>query len=740
MTTPDSSDSRKIGLFGATSIGVGAIVGGGILALAGTAFAATGPSAMLAFALNGIIALLTALSFAEMASTFPESGGTYTFAKKVLTVQAAFAVGWVVWFASIVAAVLYALGFASFAITIVQTLWVDAPLWLNGRFAGAALAILAALLYTYSLTRSSGSGGAWVNVVKVLVFGVLIVGGGVIVFGTPAAELGSKLRPFFVFGTAGLVQAMGYTFIAMQGFDLIAAVAGEVRAPQRTIPRAMLASLGIALVIYLPLLFVIATVGVPAGESITQISTANPDTVVAVAAQNYLGRFGYWLVLVAGVLSMLSALQANLLAASRVAFTMARDRTLSYRLETTDANRGTPVAAVLATAAIVIFLIIALPDVAAAGAASSLIFLITFALAHLIAMLMRRRGRGSPNAFRVPGFPAVPGVGLITCLGLAIFQGISVPAAGVITGLWLSIGGTLFLTRFGRRAQVVDAAAEARDPELLRLRGRSPLVLVPIANPANAASMVFVANALAPPEIGRVQLLTVVEKSALDTSLHGDSEALEAAQRILRESLLASFAAGLAPDALTTVATERWTEIARVAQAERCESLLLGLSDFTEGKTAVNLEHLANRVDSDVVVLRAPFTGWQVTAVVHILVPVGGQSDHDALRARLLSSLWRAAQPAITFLQIVPAATAPADQRRIERSLRRYAREEVPGNPDVLVIASDDVASTVVSYARQFELVVLGLQRAGRRRRVFGDVTLRVARDTNCGIIMISRK
>ncbi|MEO6872349.1 MAG: amino acid permease, partial [Chthoniobacterales bacterium] len=79
------------------------------MALAGAAFSATGPSAVLAFALNGIIALLTALSFSEMAAAFPESGGTYTFAKKVLNVRIAFAVGWVVWFASLIAAVLYAL-------------------------------------------------------------------------------------------------------------------------------------------------------------------------------------------------------------------------------------------------------------------------------------------------------------------------------------------------------------------------------------------------------------------------------------------------------------------------------------------------------------------------------------------------------------------------------------------------------------------------------------------------------
>jgi amino acid transporter len=112
--------ARHLGLFAATGIGVGAIVGGGILALAGVAFASAGPSAIIAFALNGVIGLLTALSFAEMASKFPESGGTYTFSRKVLSVEATFTVGWVVWFASIVAAVLYAIGFGHFALIFCQ--------------------------------------------------------------------------------------------------------------------------------------------------------------------------------------------------------------------------------------------------------------------------------------------------------------------------------------------------------------------------------------------------------------------------------------------------------------------------------------------------------------------------------------------------------------------------------------------------------------------------------------------
>lgn len=142
---------RSIGLFDATSIGVGAIVGGGILALAGTAFAATGPGAVLAFLLNGLIALTTALSFTELATAFPQSGGTYLFAKRVVSVGAAFNVGWVVWFASIVAAALYALGFAAFALDGCMALWPASapPAWLGSPTTYAAVA-LGSTLYRFS--------------------------------------------------------------------------------------------------------------------------------------------------------------------------------------------------------------------------------------------------------------------------------------------------------------------------------------------------------------------------------------------------------------------------------------------------------------------------------------------------------------------------------------------------------------------------------------------------------------
>jgi amino acid transporter len=738
-----STTQRSIGLWGAVSIGVGAIVGGGILALAGVAFAAAGAAAIVAFALNGVLALVTALSFAELASAFPQSGGVYTFAKKVLSVETAFAVGWVAWFASIAAGVLYSLGFGYFAVLAlepaVSARLGQSPPWLSGQTAVASLAVAAIVFYSVHLVRKAGGGaGHLENIGKLAVFAVLIAGGFWALAGRPVETVTSSLRPFFSGGTLGLFQAMGFTFIALQGFDLIAAAGGEIRDPRRTIPRAMFASLGIALLVYLPLLFVVAAAGTEPGQSIADASKANPENVVAVAAGHFLGPFGYWLVIVAGLLSMLSALRANLFAASRVAAAMARDRTLPYALSLEHPERGTPAAAVLATGALTAAIVILVPNVAAAGAVSSLVFLGLFTLSHWICILAGNRSGRLPSLLKRPWFPALPVVGMIACFVLAAYEGAMVPSAGLIVSAWLGVGGILFLGLLARPARVVDALAEAQDPDAARLRGRTPLVLVPIANPNNAQAMVAIANALAPPQVGRVLLLSVAVLpkgwKAGDRVL-----AIRHAQLVLGDALAASVEAGLFPEALATVAADPWEEINRVARLHRCESLLLGFTALTKDQAATPLEVLVPRLACDVVILRAP-QGWQLSEAHQILVPIGGRGVHDRLRARLLGSLFRTRDRKITLLKVLPESADAQACTRARKELARIARDEAPGHARVLVVQNNNLEGEIIGHAAQSDLVVLGLHRPNRRQTGFGRLVPRIARETPCPMLMISHR
>lgn len=735
-----SEHQRSIGFWGATGIGVGAIVGGGILALAGVAFAATGPSAMLAFALNGVIAFLTVLSFAEMSSAFPESGGTYSFAKKVLKAEAAFLVGWVVWMASIVASVLYALGFAAYAATAVGAIWQatfgESALWLGERGGLVTLAAAATLFYGLGLARSSDAGGQWATIGKVTVFVILIAGGLWVLSHRSPASAVSNLKPFFAGGSLGLFQAMGFTFIALQGFDLIAAVGGEVRAPRRTIPRAMVLSLGTALAIYLPLLLIITTVGVGEGGSIVEMSRQNPATVVAVAAGNFLGPFGFWLVIVAALLSMLSALHANLLAASRVALTMARDRSLPQGIGSVHATRGTPMKAIAATIAVVLTILLVVPDVATAGAAASLVFLLSFAIAHGTNILTKTRGGVTEATFRVPWFPLVPVVGGGACLALAAFQGLAVPEAGWVVMVWLSLGFILYFFLFARRARVVDASNEGLEPDLVRLRGRSPLVLVPIAKPDSAAGLVEVANALAPPKSGRVLLLSVVQPPG--TWHRGDlAQQLLDVEAILDQTLSLSLSAGSNPEWLTTIASDPWSEIRRVARLHRCESLLLGLGTVTSESVETHVEDLISAVGSDVVILRASL-GWKLSTVRRVLVPVGGRRDQSKLRARLLGSLCRDADREIVYSRILTEGTPESARKKARREVTSLASDEVSRGAEVQVLEGDDVVGILSEQSSDFDLLVLGIQRQGSRRKVFGSMTRELVRATSCPLILIS--
>ena len=722
-----------MGLFGATLIGVGAIVGGGILALAGVAFQTAGPGALLAFVLNGGIAFLTAASFAELAVRFPQSGGTYTYAKHVVSIEAAFVVGWVVWFASIVAGVLYALGFAVFAAEgatrLLAGLGQDVA-WLSRGDLRIGFALAAVAFYTVALMRKAAGGGNGATIGKVVVFVILIAGGAVAAFGHSGEELAAGLQPFLPAGPTGLFQAMGYSFIALQGFDLIAAVGGEVRDPERNLPRAMYLSLAIALAIYIPLLLLIMTVGVPADVDIAQAAAANPEGLVAEAAERFLGPVGYWLVIGAGVLSMLSALHANLLGASRVAFAMARDRTLPRPLGRMSGTGETPGLAVAVTAAMLAIVVAAVGDVSAAGAASSLIFLISFATVHWAAILARRRS-GDRR------LPVVPLLGGALCLALGVFQAFSVPEAGNVVMVWLLLGLGFFVTLLARGARLADTSAEARDPDLARLRGRSPLVLVPIASPTSAAGLAGVAATVRTPSVGRVLQLCVV--TTPDQMPDEDHPVMRDAQSILGESLLRGFERATPAETLFTIAADPAREIARVARLHRCETVVLGAPRAETAEGWGRLESLVSPLDADVVVLRAP-RRWRIAQVRRVLVPLGGRGDHSLPRARLLASLTRSQDCAITFLRTLPPGLPHDQARQAGREVRALARDEVEGRFDVEIEEAEDACGAILRHAADVDLVVMGIQHARGTRRNFGRIVRQFAESSDVPLILIGAR
>ena len=734
------TQERTIGVFGASLVGIGGILGGGLMVLLGTAFKMAGPAAILAFALDGLVAALTAMSVAEISSTFPQSGGAYNFARKVLNVRAAFVVGWVTWFAYIVAAVLYALSFAAFTAIVIRGIYdglgYEHPAFLDRRNFILFLATGATVFYAIGLVRKSAGGGQWVNVAKVVVFVLLAGAGSLALVRQPLVDIGPELAPFFSGGLSGLVAAMGVMFISLQGFEMVSAIAGEVKDPARSIPKAVFRSLGISFAVYMPIVFLMATSGVDDGGHIVELARNSPETVAASAVSAWLGPAGYWIMVVLIAIATFSAIQANLLTASRIAFAMARDHTLPSVMERKHPTRGTPIMAIYATTIAVVAIVFMISDLAAAGAASGVIFLLAFALTHVTAYLARKR-RAVPveGAYQTPAFPLVPIVGGIACAGLGVFQAIVVPDAGGVLLIWLALGVLLYFALFKGRSEVADAAAEALDPQLSQLRGKSPLVLLPIANPKTARSMVEVANALAPSEYARVLLLAIVRAGDKAEPL----ARLADAQDAVREALTASYVDGHAPEALITAASQPWKEIRRVADEHRCESLLVGLPKLHDAAFETSLETLVNDVDCDVALMRAP-EDFQIGAAKRVLVPVAGKGDAGELRARLLGTLCRDMPRELVFLAVVPANADDDLLAETVKAVSHAADMNIPTKPTVEVVRSDDVAAAILREAKRADLVVLGLRQSRQGRRMLGTINREVTFASPCAVMLLARR
>ncbi len=156
--------SREMGLMDVTMIGVGAMIGAGIFVLTGIAAGVAGPALILAFLLNGFVALLTAMSYAEFGSCYHDAGGGYLWVKEGLPKWNGFLSGWMSWFAHAVACSLYALGFGAYFEHVLKEMGLTIPHW-SFLSPQKTLAVGIAILFAYINFRGASEAGKIGNLV-----------------------------------------------------------------------------------------------------------------------------------------------------------------------------------------------------------------------------------------------------------------------------------------------------------------------------------------------------------------------------------------------------------------------------------------------------------------------------------------------------------------------------------------------------------------------------------------------
>lgn len=224
--------ARKLNTFDAIVIGLGSMIGAGVFAVVGPAAQAAGTGLLAALVIAALVAYCNALSSAQLAALYPESGGTYVYGRKRLGAFWGFLAGWGFVVGKLASCAAMALTFASYA----------APQWVRPLAVTAVLVMTTVNYFGIETTAM---------LTRAIVIVVLVSLGIVVATTLYGREIETeRLMPLTGTGPHGVLQAAGLWFFAFAGYARLATLGEEVVDPARTIPRAIPLALGITLLVY----------------------------------------------------------------------------------------------------------------------------------------------------------------------------------------------------------------------------------------------------------------------------------------------------------------------------------------------------------------------------------------------------------------------------------------------------------------------------------------------------------
>ncbi|WP_327686216.1 APC family permease [Streptomyces sp. NBC_00467] len=436
---------RTMGLWQLTLLGISSVVGTGIFFVLGTTVPKAGPSVIFSFAIAAAVAGLAALCYVELAGALPVSGSTYSYAYTSLGEGAAYLVAWCLILEYGVAVSTVAVSWGQYLNEVSDTLFgvtlpdvISQPPGAGGWFNAPALVVV--LLCSLLLARGTRESAA-VNAVMVCVkIGVLVF----FVAVALTAFNSEHFSDFAPHGAAGVTVAASGVFFSYVGFDAVSTAGEEVRNPRRTIPLAILLTLLVVTTLYVAV--AVAGVGAqPTGRFGEQADAG--EAVLAEILRNVTGTGWPALVLSAGaVVSIFSVVLVTLFGQTRILFSMARDGLVPEIFRRVDRKRHTPVHNTWIVAGGVGLLAAFVPLQHLADL-TSLGTLIAFVAVALAVIVLRRIAPDTPRSFKVPLYPVVPVLSVVSCLYLAyLLPGIT----WTLFGVWLLLAAALYLG-FGRR-------------------------------------------------------------------------------------------------------------------------------------------------------------------------------------------------------------------------------------------------------------------------------------------------
>jgi amino acid transporter/nucleotide-binding universal stress UspA family protein len=731
--------SRDLSLFTVTMIGIGGMIGAGIFVLTGIAAGVAGPALILAFLLNGAVTLLTASAYAELGSAYPEAGGGYLWVKEALGGANGFLAGWMSWFAHAVAGSLYALAFGRFFAELWNTLGgLPFGMTVGEMSLGMTGAVILVFTYVnYHGASETGTVGNIVTLTKVSILG-LFVFFGVIAMAHTAAWHTRFTTGFMPNGVAGVLQAMGLTFIAFEGYEIIAQSGEEVVNPRRNIPRAIFIAILIAVVIYLlvgatAIGAIVTPNGVPAYQ---YLGEQKELAIVDVAKEVFPRGVGGVVLLISGMVSTMSALNATTYSSSRVSFAMGRDRNLPGFFARIHPMRHTPHLAVLASGCLMLVMAMSLPleDVAASA---DIMFLLLFAQVNIAVMTLRHKRPDIERGFRVPFQPFVPVLALVANVALAIYLVSFSPEAWAVAVIWIVIGLLAHYAYFSR-IEAMEKPKEILHEEVLVSREYS--VLVPVSNMEQARMLGFIGSVLAQAARGEVLALHVIQVPPQLTLGEG-RHMLKEGRPFLEEVIRQAKQREVAVHTILRLGRNVAEAVRKTAIENASDVIVLGWPGYTDtsgrlfGSVA---DPIVDDPPADVVVVRYR----KQRPLRSLLVPVaGGPNSRRAAKIAVAMARGEAKPAKVVVAHVIPVGAREEDRIRGKQAID-YALEGIDyPNIETIFLEGNNIADPIIEAAQEHDLVVIGASEEPLFKNfLVGPLPERIARRSKVTVMMVKRR
>jgi amino acid transporter/nucleotide-binding universal stress UspA family protein len=691
--------NREMSLMDVTLIGVGAMIGAGIFVLTGIAAGIAGPGLILVFALNGFVTLFTAMAYAELGSCFHDAGGGYLWVKEGLPRWNGFIAGWMSWFAHAVACSLYALGFGAYFGYVLKEFGIILPHWgmlSPEKFLAAIIAFLFAYI-NFRGASETGKVGNLVTIAKIVIL-MIFIGFGLNLF-MQRPDWKAAFTPFFPHGWGGIFKAMGLTFIAFEGYEVIAQCSEEIRNPKKNIPRAVFLSIAIVLPIYL--LVGITSLGSikPANMTSWDYLAMHKETALVELARQFFTGGGI-MILAGGLISTMSALNATVYSSSRVAFAMGRDRNFPGFFSKVHSKNFTPLWAIWVSSVIIVLMAVSLPieDVASAA---DIMFLLLFLQVNLAMIRLRKKRPELDRGFVVPLYPGFSILGILMLLFLAVYMFNYSPIAWVVTITWIVLGIGIYEVYASKREVKHIQKVEA----LERIERKEYRILVGLSNPQSVKSLTRIAIAIAKKNNAEIIFLHVIEVREGQPLMAG----LEETTRVRplfeeAESLAAS--SGIPSRSLIQVSHRISQGIIETAVIEKCNFIIIRRQKqptFLDRVFSSFIDTILQKSPSEVAVLHGEFGEKKIR---NILIPFG-TSIHTRLATEIAPALADYFGAELHIMVVFDPDIPPIESDRKISEIKQVIQENSL-SAKLEVVLEKDVLKGILKKAKEVDLIMMG--------------------------------